>query len=77
MDKEILNLMRGYKKQIPSDMYVNLLASGIIDSFDMVNIVALLESHFQISIEAEDILPENFKSIDAMTKLMSKYIKED
>lgn len=74
MENEILELLHGYKQEIPSDSSADILDSGIIDSFDMVNIVSLLESRFHISVDAEDILPENFQSIDCISKLVERYV---
>lgn len=73
MTKEIMDILQDYKQNIPDDPSVNILDNGIIDSFDIVNIVVALESHFHISVEAEDILPENFQSIDAIANMMSRY----
>lgn len=72
MEKEILNLLRELNDEIPQDAQVDLLSKGIIDSFDIVNIVFVLEEHFEIEIPAEDIVPENFNSIANMSVLVQK-----
>ena len=77
MENEIKEILQNYKSKIPEDYHINLLSGGIIDSFDIVNIVSLFESRFNVSIDAEDILPENFQSIEAMSKLVGKYIKAE
>lgn len=53
------------------DKNMNLLEEHIIDSFDVVNIVAELEENFSIELSAEDIVPENFSSLLAIEKLVS------
>lgn len=45
----------------------------MIDSFDVANLVAALETDFAIEIDAEDIVPENFDMIAAAMKLVEKY----
>ena len=57
---------------IPEDAYENLLDSGIIDSFDIVDLIDSLENLFGIQIDGDDIIPENFESIDAIARLVEK-----
>ena len=47
-----------------------LLNGGYIDSFAIVNIVAALEEEFEIELEAEDIIPENFNTISAIANVV-------
>lgn len=51
---------------------VNFIEEGMLDSFDMVNLVNDLDSTFGISIDGVDILPENFGTVDAIEKLLKK-----
>lgn len=76
VNNQVICLLRDYKQEIPDNKYAELLDSGIVDSFDIVNIIALIEKKFQISIEAEDILPENFKSVDEISRLVERYLNK-
>ena len=51
---------------------VNLISEGIMDSFEVVNIVVELEEAFDIEIEPEDVIAENFETVDAICKLVEK-----
>ena len=51
---------------------VNFIEEGMLDSFDMVNLVNDLDSTFGISIDGVDILPENFGTLDAIEQLLNK-----
>lgn len=51
---------------------VNFIEQGMLDSFDMVNLVNDLDSTFGISIDGVDILPENFGTVDAIEQLLKK-----
>ena len=51
---------------------VNFIEEGMLDSFDMVNLVSELDSTYGISIDGVDILPENFATVDAIVALLVK-----
>ncbi|MDR1088239.1 MAG: phosphopantetheine-binding protein [Coriobacteriales bacterium] len=51
----------------------DLVASGLLDSLAIVNVVAELEDVFGIELEPEDIVPENFHTVDDMVRLVSHY----
>ncbi len=72
MEQKIVDLLRELDDEIPNDTQVDLLDAGVIDSFDIANIVSMLEEYFGIEISAEDILPENFSSVERMATLVRK-----
>lgn len=51
-----------------------LIEDGLIDSVTLVSIVTELMDEFGIEIPYEDIIPENFNSIDAMVELVKRYV---
>ena len=50
----------------------NLLAKGIIDSFDIIILTVRLEQDFGIALDAESITAENFRSVAAMAVLLDR-----
>ncbi len=54
----------------------NLIDDEILDSFDIVTLVAALDDEFDVQITAKDILPENFNSAEAIYKLVQKLLEE-
>jgi acyl carrier protein len=48
----------------------NLLERGIVDSLGVLKIVSSLESSFGITIMDEDILPENFQSLNCLARMV-------
>lgn len=51
---------------------VNFIEEGMLDSFDIVNLVSELDATYGISIDGVDILPENFSTVDAIVALLVK-----
>jgi len=50
----------------------SLLDEGIIDSTGILELVSFLEEEFDISVEDEEILPENLDSITNVTAYLEK-----
>ena len=50
----------------------NFIDDGMLDSFDIISLVSALEETYDIHIDALDILPENFCSIEAIANLIRK-----
>ena len=73
MQEKLLEILRKVNKAIPDDPTVNLLANHLLDSFDMVNLVTDIEEEFSIERDPEDILPENFASLQKIQELVEKY----
>ena len=54
----------------------SLIDDEILDSFDIVTLVAALDDEFDVQITAKDILPENFNSADAIYELIKRLEEE-
>ncbi len=48
----------------------NLLARGIVDSLAIVKLMLRLEERFPIRITDEDIVPENFRNIESLSRFV-------
>lgn len=44
----------------------SLFQNGLVDSLGVVEVVTFLEREFQITVTDEDLLPENFESIECI-----------
>ena len=48
----------------------DFIADGMLDSFDMITLVATLDETYGISIQGTDIVPENFKNLQTIEGLL-------
>lgn len=52
-----------------------LVDDGILDSLALTSIIAALTMEFGITIPYEEIIEENFNSLDGLTKMVEKLMK--
>jgi acyl carrier protein len=50
----------------------DFMADGMLDSFDMITLVAALDKTYGISIQGTDIVPENFKNLQTIEALLRR-----
>ncbi len=68
-------LIEALKRVNPKIDYENekaLITDKVIDSIDMTSILAELEETFDIEIDMEYIVPENFDSVEAMWDMIQE-----
>jgi acyl carrier protein len=56
----------------PFDDQVGLLESGILDSMGTLEMVGYLERQFAITIQDEELLPENFQTVRSMAEFVGR-----
>lgn len=54
----------------------NLISSGIIDSMGILKLVSYLEKSFNIKIANEEIVPENFQTLNSLVQFVEIKIKK-
>ncbi len=54
----------------------SLLEAGVIDSMVMVDLIAHLEKSYGITVHEDDMIPENFDSIDAIVAFVTSRCSE-
>jgi acyl carrier protein len=53
-----------------------LIETGIIDSLGIMTLLVFLEEKFSIQVSGDDLVPENFSSITAISSLTERYLKK-
>ena len=55
----------------------NLLEGGILDSMGVLELVEFIEAEFRITVSDEDLLPENFQTIERIASFVQQRIQTD
>jgi methoxymalonate biosynthesis acyl carrier protein len=54
----------------------NLLTKGVVDSLRMLDLISFLEEKYRLKIDEDELMPENFESVEAITSFVEQRIKE-
>lgn len=75
MKERFINILTSINSDIVNSGSKTLIEDGIIDSLCVMQIVTSFEKEFSISVDFDDLIPENFQSVDSLWNLLNKYIK--
>lgn len=70
MKEQLMKILEELRPDVDFTVEKALIDDGVLDSFDIVSLVGELNDNFDIEINVEDLLPENFNSADAMIELI-------
>ena len=73
---EIIEILSDLHPDIDFETANNLVDNKILDSFDIVSLIAEINDNFDIAISAEEITPENFNSAEAIWTLVERLMEE-
>ena len=69
MDK-ILAILQEIRPDVDFENEKKLIDDEILDSFDIISIVAEFNDAFDIEIDVDDLEPDNFNTVEAMQELI-------
>lgn len=73
----VLDILLELHADIEYEKEKQLVEDKILDSFDLVTIVAELGEEFDIKITAREFVPENFNSVEKITNLVIRLMDEE
>lgn len=68
----IYGILEGLRPEFDFRSSKDFIEDGLLDSFDVISLVSELEDTFDVLIDALDILPENFNSVQAISDIVRK-----
>jgi acyl carrier protein len=63
-----------YQEDQQIDDNVNLIESGVIDSMTLLRLVSFLEENYGIEIPDQEIVPDNFRSLNAISAFLASRV---
>ena len=70
--EEVIKILEQIKPGVDFRTEENLIEEEILDSFDIVTLVAKLNEEFDIEITPADLVPENFNSAEKIYELVTR-----
>jgi acyl carrier protein len=75
--KSVEQILTELRPEFDFTASVDFIADGMLDSLDVVTLVAELDKTFNISIDGLDIVPAHFRNLRSIRALLQKYLPSD
>ena len=72
----LLSILTSLHPEVDFANTADLVDDGILDSLDIVTLVTEINAEFDVAIPAEEIVPENFNSAEALMALIERLDEE-
>ena len=75
--EQLLEILSELRPDVDFENADSLVTGGILDSFDIISLVGMLNDEYDITIRPANLVPENFDSAEAMLELIEKLQDEE
>ena len=72
----LLEILLELHPEVDFETCSTLVDDKILDSFDIISIITEVNTEYDVAIPAEEIIPENFNSAQALFELIEKLLDE-
>ena len=69
---ELMEILNGLHDDVDFAHETGLVENGVLNSLDIVTLITEIADRFDVQIPAEEIVPENFDSAEAIWALIEK-----
>ena len=71
---DIMEILSEMHPDVDFTSHQTLIDDKILDSFDIVTLIAEMSNEFDVTIPANEIVPENFNSAPALAAMVSRLL---
>jgi len=68
--ERVLACLQSIKPEIEFQKSQNYFDDGLLDSFDLILLISILEKMFDVKIAGRNIVPEHFQNVQAIAELL-------
>ena len=72
MNEQIMEMLNELRPEFDFEDSDDFVMDGLLDSFDIISLVSILEEKYECKVDGLDIVPENFSSVDVIVELVKK-----
>lgn len=73
----LIKILEELHPEIDFNDHEHLIDEKVLDSFDIITLIAEINDEFDVAIPAHEIIPENFNSAEALYDLIERLMDED
>ena len=74
IEEKVVSIIRKVSSGLPNDYKsLDLIMDGIIDSLAIMQMIGELDDTFDIELDVDDIIVENFNSVQHIVDLVNRY----
>ena len=74
--EQLLEILRRMHPDVDFETNDDLIGEGVLDSLDIVTLITEINTTFDVSIPAEEVIPENFNSAEAIFAMIQRLDEE-
>lgn len=72
MKEKVMDILMDLRPDVDFENEKKLIGDGILESFDIMSLVAEFEDEFDVKIKPKVLVVENFNSVDDMVAMLQK-----
>ena len=74
--EQLIAILKNMHPEVDFAVADDLIGEGVLDSLDIVTLITEINNTFEVSIPAEEVIPENFSSAASLWTLIERLDEE-
>jgi len=70
--EKVVTILQEVKPTKDLGEITDIVEGGYIDSFELMCLITTLSEEFRIEIDVDDIIPENFNSVECIVRMVER-----